>query len=96
MLIDCDSCAMRDIACSDCVMTMLLAGPGQLAANGNGNGPDHGAGQRVDLDEDEQRAVDVLAGAGLIAPLRLVPLYRPANDPTPATAAKPAQRRSIA
>lgn len=24
MIIDCDSCAMRDIACSDCVVTFLL------------------------------------------------------------------------
>lgn len=24
MLIDCDSCAMRDLACDDCVVTVLL------------------------------------------------------------------------
>ncbi|HWG61689.1 MAG TPA: hypothetical protein VG253_08255 [Streptosporangiaceae bacterium] len=26
MLIDCDQCEMRDIACRDCVVTALLAG----------------------------------------------------------------------
>jgi hypothetical protein len=33
MIIDCDSCEMRDIACDDCVVTALLATPphGELA-----------------------------------------------------------------
>lgn len=26
VLIDCDSCAMRDVACGDCVVTVLLGG----------------------------------------------------------------------
>jgi hypothetical protein len=29
MLIDCDRCEMRDIACPDCVVTALLGGGGQ-------------------------------------------------------------------
>ena len=28
MLIDCDDCAMRDVLCGDCVMTVLLGSPG--------------------------------------------------------------------
>ena len=28
MLIDCDRCVVRDIACSDCVVTALLRMPG--------------------------------------------------------------------
>jgi hypothetical protein len=76
MLIDCDTCAMRDIACSDCVITMLLDGPARLGAT-------------ADLDDDERRAVDVLAEAGLIAPLRLVPLLEGGGR-------RPADRRSIA
>jgi len=44
---------MKDIACSDCVVTMLL-------------GP-------VDVDIASNRGVfDVLAGSGLVPPLRLV------------------------
>ena len=27
MIIDCDSCEMRNIACDDCVVTALLAAP---------------------------------------------------------------------
>jgi len=63
MLIDCDSCAMRDIACVDCVVTMLLEGSSRLA----GDGP-------PEFDDDEVRAVEALSGVGLVAPLRLVPL----------------------
>jgi hypothetical protein len=75
MLIDCDTCAMRDIACSDCVVTLLLDRPAVPAM--------------PEFDEDECRAVDLLAQAGLIAPLRLVPVLH-------AAAAKPVVRRSIA
>ena len=53
MLIDCASCVMRDIACSDCVVTALL-GPMPASLN------------------DHKDVLDVLAGAGLIAPLRLI------------------------
>lgn len=28
MLIDCDGCAVRDLQCDDCVMTVLLGAPG--------------------------------------------------------------------
>ena len=28
MLIDCDGCAVRDLQCNDCVMTVLLGSPG--------------------------------------------------------------------
>lgn len=55
MLIDCDRCEMRDIACADCVVTALLS--------------DHG--QQAEIDEDERRALRVLADARLVSPLRL-------------------------
>jgi hypothetical protein len=60
MLIDCDRCAMRDIACADCMVTALL-------------GP---ARPLPDLDPAERRALHVLADAQLIAPLRLRPAAR--------------------
>ena len=59
MIIDCNSCVMRDIACSECVVTSLL-------------GP-------IDLAKDGQ-ALDVLAQAGLVAPLRLTVVSDPAKD----------------
>ena len=61
MLIDCDSCAMRDVACGDCVVTVLLgARPGA-----------------VDVDLEEARALDALAASGLVPRLQLVPLGLP-------------------
>ena len=60
MIIDCDECAVRGPACSDCVVTVLLAAdPGEQ---------DEG----WELDEVDRRAVQALAGAGLVPPLRLV------------------------
>jgi hypothetical protein len=61
VLIDCDGCAVRDLACGDCVVTVLLGGP---------------PGVR-DVDEGERRALDVLADSGLVPRLRLVPVGRP-------------------
>jgi hypothetical protein len=80
MLIDCDTCTVRGLACSDCVVTVLLAGqpPGPS---------EHG----VDLDAAEQRAIAALADSGLVPPLRLAgtcaghPVDRPprAGPPRP-------------
>ncbi|KQY63921.1 MULTISPECIES: hypothetical protein [unclassified Nocardioides] len=59
--IDCDSCEVRGLACHDCVVTVLLGPPPELA-----------------FDDDEQRALDVLADSGLVPPLRMVtPLAGP-------------------
>lgn len=60
MLIDCDTCRMRDIACGDCVISLLLGAPQDSA----------------DLDSDEAVALGVLAAGGLAPPLRLVPVNR--------------------
>jgi hypothetical protein len=56
MLIDCERCSVRGIGCGDCVVTVLLGGPPP----------------GVTLNEEERRAVEVLAAAGLVPPLRLV------------------------
>jgi hypothetical protein len=60
MLIDCDTCAMRDLACGDCVVNALLGEPAGV----------------LDLDADEQDALGALARGGLLPPLRLVPVIR--------------------
>lgn len=57
MLIDCDTCAVRNIACQDCVVTFLLAPPRT----------------GVEWDEDERRALAALADGGLLPRLQLVP-----------------------
>lgn len=56
MIIDCDSCSVRGVACSGCVMNVLLGMPQD----------------RVEWDDTEQQALGVLAASGLIPPLRLV------------------------
>jgi hypothetical protein len=56
MLIDCDTCSVRGSACRDCVVTIIL----------------NNSARPVELDEDEQCAVDTLAAGGLVPPLRLV------------------------
>lgn len=58
MIIDCDTCVMRDVACQDCVVTVLLGPPGAMTAG---------------FDPEERAALDVLAESGLVPPLRLVP-----------------------
>jgi hypothetical protein len=56
VVIDCDRCSVRGIGCGDCVVTVLLGGPPFGVA----------------LDDDERQALDVLADAGLVPPLRMV------------------------
>ncbi|HET7690241.1 MAG TPA: hypothetical protein VFK41_07680 [Nocardioidaceae bacterium] len=53
--IDCDTCVVRGLACHDCVVTVLLGPPPELA-----------------FDEDEAKALGVLAESGLVPPLRMV------------------------
>ena len=62
--VDCDTCVARGLACSDCVVTVLLGTPGGV----------------VDLDPDEQAALKALAGSGLVPPLRLIPGARRVRD----------------
>jgi hypothetical protein len=69
MLIDCDTCAARDIACGDCVVAVLL-GPRTRG---------------LELDSAEQSALDAFASGGLLPPLRLVPTYPPTGSTYPPT-----------
>jgi hypothetical protein len=56
MVIDCDTCAVRGLACSDCVVSVLLGAP-----------------PTIELDGTQQAALNVLADAGMVPKLRLVP-----------------------
>lgn len=59
MIIDCDDCSLQHTAaCSDCVVNVLL----------------HKMGEPVVLSDEEREALGNLADAGMVAPLRLVPL----------------------
>jgi hypothetical protein len=60
LTIECDSCALRrSTACSDCVVTFVLRADDELL----GSVP-------VELDADQERAVALLARAGLVPRLR--------------------------
>ncbi len=56
MIVDCDRCEVRGVACQDCVITVLL---GALPGG-------------VELDGTEQLALDTLAEAGMLPRLQLV------------------------
>jgi hypothetical protein len=85
MVIDCERCEVRGLACGDCVVGVLLGMPG--LAPGVPDGPADGTDESdrrpsgasaVHLDAPEQRALAVLADQGLVPRLRLVstPLRR--------------------
>lgn len=67
MLIDCETCSVRGIACPDCVVSVLLETP-------------HAPTNAIDLDESERNAVSVFAASGLLPPLRLVRPRTPPED----------------
>lgn len=58
MIIDCDRCEMRDVACDDCVVTALL-------------GVEPAGGQDTEIDAETSQALRVLADGGLVPPLRM-------------------------
>lgn len=71
MIIDCDRCAVRDIACGDCVIGVLLGPAGPVRSEGAPDPVPSGA-SKVQLDAPERHALDVLAAQGLVPRLRLV------------------------
>jgi len=85
MVIDCERCEVRGLACGDCVVGVLLGMPGTApgAPDGTSDGWDESdrrpsGASAVHLDAPEQRALAVLADQGLVPRLRLVstPLRR--------------------
>jgi len=76
MIIDCDSCQVRGLACGDCVIGVLMGAPDAgsgLPANPADGPPDVPSGAPVvQFDAPERRALAVLADQGLIPRLRLV------------------------
>lgn len=89
MLIDCDTCAVRDVACHDCVVGVLLGTPAvpAQAAPQHATGPGDaapGGPLPVEFGPVEQRALEVLADHGLIPRLRLVPPAPTEPAPPPA------------
>jgi hypothetical protein len=68
MIIDCDTCQVRGIACGDCVIGVLMGAPEPAA-----DGDDQPSGAPImQFDAPERRALAVLADQGLVPRLRLV------------------------
>jgi hypothetical protein len=65
--VDCGTCVARGAACNDCVVSVLLGRSGDV----------------VDLDQDEQDALEALADSGLVPPLRLIQGARPVRSVQP-------------
>ncbi len=59
MVIDCETCPVREVRCDDCLVTALRGLP--VISLGAGEMP---------LDAAERRAVDALVGAGMVHPDR--------------------------
>lgn len=68
LLIDCDDCEVRGVGCDDCVVTAIL----RVA-------PPSRRPMPTALDAEQLDALDMLADAGLVAPLRLVSRHRSAG-----------------
>jgi len=82
VLIDCDTCTVRHIACDDCVVGVLLGTPAVPART---TPPSPGTGEPggplpLEFGPVEQRALEVLADHGLIPRLRLVPPAAPPRE----------------
>jgi len=63
MIIDCESCVMRDIACKDCVVSVLITAPPARHQEG-------ASSEASEINGEESRVIDLLASRGMIPPLR--------------------------
>ena len=85
MLIDCDHCVVRGLACGDCVVSVLLGSTPEDAVGDVPPRPTYVSTARADLvraepvqpepvqvDSASVAALDALAACGLVPPLRLL------------------------
>ncbi|MFM6848331.1 MAG: hypothetical protein ACKOVB_04415 [Terrabacter sp.] len=72
MLVDCQTCPVRDVHCADCMVTALTEAPLRLGTQPGGSGFPEAAGAAAPtrgtapLDRAERRAVSAFLGAGLV------------------------------
>jgi len=75
MIIDCGTCAVAGPACGDCVVSVLLGMP-EVIGRPSGTMsemPETTVLPIVHVEDEHAAALEVLAGSGLVPPLRLVP-----------------------
>jgi hypothetical protein len=75
MIIDCGTCAVAGPACGDCVVSVLLGMPEVIDRPGDRMHDMSGTSVMppVHVEDEHAAALEVLAGSGLVPPLRLVP-----------------------
>lgn len=69
MLVDCQTCPVREVQCADCMVTALTRLPRPAAARDPGSEAAVAPGSSLSglpLDPAERRAVSVLVAAGLV------------------------------
>ena len=82
MIVDCGDCVMRNKACGDCVVSVLLGVPdpsvGVAEAAGMGGARSTSV---MPLQQDERDAMAALAEGGLVPHLRLIHRAEPEGTP---------------
>jgi hypothetical protein len=74
MIIDCGTCAVAGPACGDCVVSVLLGMPEVLDRGSSASdSPEYAGLPLMHVEDEHAAALEVLAGSGLVPPLRLVP-----------------------
>jgi hypothetical protein len=78
MIIDCGTCAVAGPACGDCVVSVLLGMPEVIdrPSDTMRNMPESASLPLMHVDDEHAAALEVLAGSGLVPPLRLVPRWQ--------------------
>lgn len=67
MIIDCDSCVVREIACHDCVVSVILASkPKSIDSLTSIDSDD----KPNSIDDEERAALALLSSRGMVPPLR--------------------------
>lgn len=73
MVIDCGRCELRELACGDCLVT-VLAEPGSDGRQGREDSRQSRSAASFALGAQELRALGALAAAGMVPPLRFRPV----------------------
>jgi hypothetical protein len=65
MIISCESCAIRDIGCDDCILTFFIS-----KANTKAESKKVSEAIAVEIPDSTAEAIDLLSSRGIIRPLR--------------------------
>lgn len=77
MIISCESCAVRDIGCGDCILTFFVNKVDNRVANRLNSSVDSKAATEnetqaiaIEIPDSTAEAIDLLSSRGIIRPLR--------------------------